>query len=77
MARIGQLFGGGRSATDRDGDGVDDRVERPAVDRDRDGVDDRVEQPTGVASTGGNGHGDLDGAGTSTRAPRGGSRAME
>ncbi|WP_433217631.1 hypothetical protein ACQP00_10215 [Dactylosporangium sp. CS-047395] len=44
MARIGQLFGG-RGATDRDGDGVDDRTGRPIVDRDRDGVDDRVEKP--------------------------------
>ncbi|WP_433058215.1 hypothetical protein [Dactylosporangium sp. CS-033363] len=44
MARIGQLFGG-RGATDRDGDGVDDRTGRPIVDRDRDGVDDRVETP--------------------------------
>jgi len=43
VARIGQLFGGRGSATDRDGDGVDDRTERPAVDRDRDGVDDRAE----------------------------------
>jgi hypothetical protein len=33
VARIGQLFGS-RGATDRDGDGVDDRDERPAVDRD-------------------------------------------
>ena len=44
MARIGQLFSGRRS-TDRDGDGVDDRAERP-VDRDRDGVDDRTEAAT-------------------------------
>ncbi|WP_432828172.1 DUF308 domain-containing protein [Dactylosporangium sp. CA-092794] len=51
MARIGQLFGG-RSATDHDGDGVDDgaerphgfRVEQPAVDRDGDGVDNRTER---------------------------------
>jgi len=42
VARIGQLFGG-RNATDRDGDGVDDRAERPAVDRNHDGVDDRAE----------------------------------
>ncbi|GAA3456893.1 hypothetical protein [Dactylosporangium matsuzakiense] len=42
MARIGQLFGG-RSATDRDGDGVDDRAESPTVDRNHDGVDDRAE----------------------------------
>ncbi|MGI5244159.1 hypothetical protein [Dactylosporangium sp. CA-139066] len=42
MARIGQLFGG-RGATDRDGDGVDDRAER-RVDLDRDGVDDRAER---------------------------------
>ncbi|MFI5908973.1 hypothetical protein [Dactylosporangium sp. NPDC051541] len=42
MARIGQLFGG-RGATDRDGDGVDDRAESPAVDRNHNGVDDRAE----------------------------------
>lgn len=41
MARIGQLFGG-RHAADRDGDGVDDRLERP-VDRNGDGVDDRAQ----------------------------------
>ncbi|WP_433614764.1 hypothetical protein ACQP2P_09510 [Dactylosporangium sp. CA-139114] len=45
MARIGQLFGGRGSATDRDGDGIDDRAERPVVDRDRDGVDDRTQRP--------------------------------
>jgi len=44
VARIGQLFGGRGSATDRDGDGLDDRTERPIVDRDRDGVDDRAER---------------------------------
>ncbi|WP_426511122.1 hypothetical protein ACPPVO_11100 [Dactylosporangium sp. McL0621] len=46
MARIGQLFGGRGSATDRDGDGLDDRTGRPVVDRDGDGVDDRAERPT-------------------------------
>ncbi|WP_433085162.1 hypothetical protein ACQP1P_09755 [Dactylosporangium sp. CA-052675] len=45
MARIGQLFGGRGSATDRDGDGIDDRAERPVMDRDRDGVDDRTQRP--------------------------------
>lgn len=55
MARIGQLFGGrNAAAVDRDGDGVDDRVEDRTldqrdrtldnrVDRDGDGVDDGVE----------------------------------
>jgi hypothetical protein len=42
VARIGQLFSG-RSSTDRNGDGVDDRAERPV---DRDGVDDRSEAAT-------------------------------
>jgi len=60
VARIGQLFGG-RSTTDRDGDGVDDRDERPVDeathesrtwrlgrrhDKDGDGVDDRDEAKT-------------------------------
>ncbi|GAA2354515.1 hypothetical protein [Dactylosporangium salmoneum] len=45
MARIGQLFGG-RAATDRDGDGLDDRTGRPVTDRDGDGVDDRAEAAT-------------------------------
>ncbi|MET7392144.1 hypothetical protein ABZS66_01420 [Dactylosporangium sp. NPDC005572] len=44
MARIGQLFGG-RTGADRDGNGVEDRLETTErkVDRDRDGVDDRAE----------------------------------
>ncbi|MET7423351.1 hypothetical protein [Dactylosporangium sp. NPDC005555] len=46
MARIGQLFGGRNAQVDRDGDGVDDRVEDRTLDnrldKDRDGVDDRT-----------------------------------
>ena len=60
MARIGQLFGG-RSTTDRDGDGdgVDDRAASESRtwrlgrkhDRDHDGVDDRTEARAGDTGT--------------------------
>ncbi|MER7277745.1 hypothetical protein ABT369_25220 [Dactylosporangium sp. NPDC000244] len=56
MARIGQLFGGRGTATDRDGDGIDDRAEAAGEmrtwrlgrhhDKDGDGVDDRTEAMT-------------------------------
>jgi hypothetical protein len=69
VARIGQLFGGRtRDVVDRDGDGVDDRLEanerkidaskidthkiNTAADRDRDGVDDRVERTDTIPAVG-------------------------
>jgi hypothetical protein len=58
VARIGQLFGG-RSTTDRDGDGVDDRAANESRtwrlgrkhDRDHDGVDDRTQARAGDTGT--------------------------
>jgi hypothetical protein len=55
VARIGQLFGGRSHGTvDRDGDGVNDRLEtkKRKIDSDRDGVDDRVERTGTIPAVG-------------------------
>ena len=47
MARIGQLFGGRANATDRDGDGIDDRAENPGdVEARREAKQDAAETTT-------------------------------
>ncbi|HTJ40201.1 MAG TPA: hypothetical protein VL738_43955 [Dactylosporangium sp.] len=71
MARIGQLFGG-RGATDRDGDGVDDRAERPADRAGKsDGVGGEAASETRTWRLGRKHDKDGDGTATSTIAPVG------